>query len=64
MTKHKEEQLKAAREQYMGAWVRFRRDGKLVIGQVEYVRLHERLGLLLETCAGTVEPESVMEKRG
>lgn len=48
-----------------GDWVRFRRDGRLVIGKVEYVV--ERIGLgcgLLQTDAGEVWEADVLEVRG
>ncbi len=48
-----------------GDWVRFLAQGKLVIGQVQYIREHDSLSYKIElvTDQGTVLHDSVLEAR-
>ena len=48
----------------VGAWVRFYRDGELVLGVVQYVKKHGVLDEIeLCTDVGVVLPEDVLEFR-
>lgn len=44
-------------------WVRFYRDGELVIGVVQYVRLDLLQKVILSTTAGEVSEDNVLEIR-
>jgi len=48
----------------LGTWVRFYRDGHLVIGQVEYTGRDDATGIeVLATDAGPVRKDFVLESR-
>lgn len=47
----------------VGDWVRFYRNGTLVIGVVEYVTKNVLGGIELHTDEGTTNPEYVLEMR-
>lgn len=47
----------------VGDWVRFYYDGELVIGEVEYTSIDMLGGMILNTTAGRVTAEMVLEVR-